>query len=180
MRPDACPPLPEADFPYVVDGTLTWGWESDVCSVLVPSAMPVHIHLDPVERDVAGWLLMTVEPHEILIAPQDQWDVTDDDIDPNGSYRAREEFPVRVTISLVGEPSQAALDGLAKRGGLAFVGLRTTADATDTFPALHTYDQFMFYAGTDLSDEDGRDVPMISPVLLLALLGLGVALRRRA
>lgn len=182
MDPRACPALPEADFPYVVEGTLTWGWESDACSVLVPSAMPVHIHLDASLREATGWLDLTVEPREILIPPQEQWDVTDDEVDPNGSFRAQEQFPVRVTVALVGEPSLEALERVQSRNGLAQVALKASADSTDAFGALFTW-QDVFFDGSPLVPEDAasqRAAPSASPLLALAVLALAVAFRRRA
>lgn len=182
-QPEACPPLPEADVPYVVDGILTWGWESDACSAKAPSAMPVHIHLDPVEREAAGWLSLSVEPREILIPVQDQWDVLDDVVDPSGTYRAQEQYPVRVTVSLVGEPSPAALERVAARNGLAQVNLKASAEATDTFAGVFTLQEFFFDGRPALepAQDAGREAPALSPSLVaLALVALAVLARRPA
>lgn len=182
--PEACPALPEADVPLVVDGLLTWSWELDAaCSATVPSTSPVHIHLQGLERSAEGWLLLSAEPSEITIEPQRQWDVTNDDIDPaNARFRSQESYPIRVTIALVGEPSAEALDRLDARNGLVQLDLRASSEASDTFLAVTTLESFLLDGRAAMEPEDddaGRNVPSPSALLALAVLAFAAALRRR-
>ncbi|MEK6975918.1 MAG: hypothetical protein AABY18_06205 [Candidatus Thermoplasmatota archaeon] len=184
LAPEACPALPEADVPYVIDGVLTWSWELDAaCGTTIPSASAVHIHLEGLERVNGGWFQVSAQPSEITIEPQDQWDVTDDSIDlANARFRSQESYPVQVTISLVGEPSAEALDRLASRNGLVQLDLRASAGATDTFLAVFDIEGFSLDGTSVLAPEgeSGRDAPMPSAVLVLAAIAVAATLRRRA
>ena len=182
--PEACPALPEADFPLVIEGILLWSWELDAaCSTTIPSTMPVHIHLQGLERTAAGWLEVTSDPSEITIEPQQQWDLTDDSIDPaTARMRGQESFPLRVTIALVGEPSAEALDRLDARNGIVQVDLRALAEATDTFVGVSGLEAFLLDGRPAMEPADGdggRDIPSPSALLALAVLGLAVAAARR-
>lgn len=181
--PERCHPLPEADVPLVLDGVLTWSWELDAaCSATVPSTAPVHIHLQGLERTSAGWLELTAEPSQVTIEPQQQWDVTDDDIDPaEARFRSQESIPVRVTILLVGEPSAEALERLDARAGLVQVDLRAVSEGTQTFLSVTALESFLLdgRAAADPVGEASRDVPAPSASLALAVLAVAFAARLR-
>src|SRR5687768_8060998 len=93
--PDGCLPLPQADEPLVMEGELVWSWDLENCAaVIVPSLLPVHITFESVHRYNVGWLDLSFEPREVFIPPDQQFDVTDDSVDPaTGAYRAEERYP---------------------------------------------------------------------------------------
>lgn len=179
--PDGCPPLPEADEPLVLEGELVWSWDLENCAtVLVPSLLPVHITFEPVHRYNAGWLDLSVEPREILIPPDQQFDVTDDFVDPGtGAYRAEERYPLTVTIALVGEPDEPSLHRLDNDAGVATMFLKAASGSTSTFQASFGIEQFRMDARSMLpSGADGRDAPLPPLAFVLAALALAVVVRR--
>ena len=179
--PDGCPPLPQADEPLVLEGELVWSWDLENCAaVLVPSLLPVHITFGSVHRYNADWLALTVEPREVFIPPDQQFDVTDDSIDPaTGAYRAEERYPITVTIALVGEPDEASLQRLANDAGVATMFLKAESGSTSTFQASFGVEQFRMDGRSLLpADADGRESPVPAFPVALAALALAALLRR--
>lgn len=183
---DACPPVPTADEPYVVDGVLTWSWEVDAqCSVAVPSPDPIHVHLTGLDRSFGGWLQLTAEPSEVTLDVARQWDATDDLVDPvSGRIIMRESEPIRVTIALVGEPSPEGLESLQRRQGLAPMDLRAAASETPAFTAVSELETFLLdgraWLEPTVDEADGGVLGVPGPAfgLALAAVALAVLVRR--
>lgn len=184
---DDCPVVPDADAPYSVEGLLVWSWEVDAqCGVAVPSPDPIHVHLTGLERHFEGWLEVTAEPSEVTLEPTDQWDLTDDDVDPvTGRIVMRESVPIRAIVSLVGEPSPEGMGSLRNRQGVATVDLRAAAGETPAFLSVSDLESFLF-DGRDWLEADGKQdgsrlsVPSPAFPLALAAVALAALVRRAA
>lgn len=183
LTPEGCPALPEADRPLVIEGTFVWSWQADQCTANVPSPSPVVVTFTGLERHTTGWLRMSTDPHEVVIPVQDQWDVQDDEVDPaTGQHRGREEYPLTVTIELVGEPDAEALERVANAGGAVDLFLKASAGATPTFGAGFGIETFLLdgRSAVEPAGNAGRDAPSPPVPLALALVGLAALARRRA
>jgi hypothetical protein len=178
QTPTGCPPLPQADDPVVFDGVLVWSWEAESCSLDLATS-PVHISFEALERHNHGWLALTVSPREIVIPVQDQWDVTDDDVDPaTGAFRAEERYPVQVSIALVGEPSREALASLAASDGAATMLLKASSSRATGVLESFAIASFRLDGTEVLPESSSRGLPAPSFGPLLAGLGLAILARR--
>jgi hypothetical protein len=171
---DGCPMVPQADEPLVMHGEVVWSWSPDACtSAVVPSLAPIHISFSSVERTAHGWLAITTDPREIVIEPQDQWDLKDDAIDPAaGTYRAEERYPLDLIVSLVGEPSPEALESVENSGGAVLLFLKASAAGTPTFPAAFSLEQVILDGRPVTAAHATQDAP--APSFGLGLLAIGV------
>lgn len=184
LTPEGCPALPEADLPLVLDGTFVWSWDVDpACSAFVPSPAPIHVSFQGQVHDYAGWLAVEAEPKELFIPVEDQYDFTDDAVDPaNARFQGREEYPLRVVISLVGEPSADGMTRLDNADGVVQLFLRASSNATSAFMAGYAIEQFFLDGGPVLDEANqanDREASMPSVLLVVAAVAIAAVLRRR-
>lgn len=182
---DACPKLPDADAPLVMEGVLVWSSQTDkACSIGAPSVDPVTVNLEGVVRAYAGWLDLQADPSEILIPVTDQYTAPGGVPDPNEPLQhGVREYPVTVTISLVGEPSEEALQSLENTGGAIPLFVKARMGATAAYTAQFTMETFNLDGRSVLEEasrDAAKDVPATPAFLILVALGLAAVLRRKA
>lgn len=181
---DDCPKVPDADTPLVLEGTFTWVSETDTaCSAGAPSVDPVTVTFKGLLRMAEGWVELRSDPNEIVIPVTQQYDLTDDVVDPTGArLQGREEFPLTVTISLVGEPSPEALASLDNANGALPLYLKASMGATAAYTSTFALEGFMLDGRGALepaADHGGLQVPAVPPAFLaIGLVALAAALRR--
>jgi hypothetical protein len=185
VAPEECDPAPRnATDDYVQEGTFHWRWDLDNCgaSSFGPSMDPVVVTFAPYARN-PSWLEATMEPAEITITFEDQWDLMDDQNDPaSGSFTFREDYPVKITIHRTGDPTPDELARLDDRNGVVDLLLKALTSETPMFQAAITVEPFSFNAAPLLEPEPahGKESPAVPvPALALAFLACAVAARRR-
>lgn len=184
-----CAPLPTADEPLVLQGTLTWYYDASE-----EPPYPKEVGQDIVvsfdgTRNNPSWLEMEVEPGEILIddvALVDPQRFETEETDQGATvlwYRFRSD--VTVTFTRTGDPSPQELERIEGRDGIVQVFLKAkSTESGSTYRESFGVEEFRFSAlegpggVQSLQDEADQEAP--GPALpLLGLAVLGAALRRR-
>jgi hypothetical protein len=182
---DACPKLPEADAPLVLQGTFVWQSRTDkACSVGGPSVDPVTVTFKGIVRTAEGWLDLRSDPAEIIIPVTDQYTAPSGVPDPNQPLQhSSREYPLTVTISLVGEPSPEALAALEHTDGAVNLFLKAEMGATSAYATTFAIESFLLDGRSALdaaekaSEHGAAGLP--PAFLALGLAALAAVVRRK-
>lgn len=178
-----CEVVPAAGAPFNMDGRLRWYWDLDNCEYgkISGSTQDLVINISAYARNPT-WLALDVEPKQIVLTFQDQWDIQDDEFDPvTGKYTVREDRDVKVTIQRIGAPTGDELQQLRNRNGLVVMQLRASSDETPDFVPGLSIEPFTFDASAVAAEDRGsQDAPMLpAGAMVLALAGIAALVRRR-
>lgn len=168
---------------FRMEGKLTWQWDVDNCE-----ATNIAISVDPIVIDFPDfprnptWLKLSMDPPQISIPFEQQWDLLDDKIDPaTQKITMYEEWPITVTIERVGDPTPEEQDKIDAKNGVVEMYAKAVSSETDGFQPGFAFENFRFSAQAPGSATSGsNDAPAPSfAFLALALVAVAVALRRR-
>jgi MYXO-CTERM domain-containing protein len=181
FEPEGCLPLPSDGESVRLDGTLRWEWDMPGCGDSALPRGPVTIRFVPLERN-PSWLQMEADPPEIQVLPEHYLDPSVMQPDTTiGTMRFILEFPVSVTWTRVGSPSEGALLDIQEQGDQVPAFLRARSEESGDFRESTTVEQFLFdaralSAGAPASSQQAPAAPVL---LALATLALAAAHRRR-
>ena len=173
-----CTPLPEVGKSFEMEGLLTWQWALDNCEAGKVSAdtSDYVVTFPPFPRN-PSYMTLKIAPEEIHITAADQYDVTDDKVDPaTGKYTIYEEYPVHVTITRTGEPNATELERLATKDWVPEIYAKAESPGTPAYQPGFTFEVFRFDGfGLQAMEKDSAKSSTPMPPLGLALVALAVA-----
>ena len=182
FEPEGCLPLPADGEHVTLDGKLRWEWDMPGCGDSALPRGPVTIRFVPLERN-PSWLHMQAEPSEIQVLPEHYLDPGVLQPDTTiGTMRFILEFPVSVTWTRVGAPSEPAVVAIREQGDQVPAFLRARSEESGDFRESTTVEQFLFDARSvsAAAAPASKEAPAAPSLLALAALALAALHRRRS